>query len=739
MLFASIFLLHSVLGLLDSVIVDVSYPDDTAIKVDPALYEEHHGERFHKTMNDEPIEFKFTVTNTAEKDSITIDTRETPLAPRVRCNPFPEAGHVLYLGVIAESAGMPADDELMTLAPGETITVTAPFEALAFAEGSDPNVVFQFDLVDAKTGEEKLVEASTHVPLTVALKELEKPDDYEEAVGSFSADIKTGSDGIPYVDPQCVDNPQNTGYTWSGGAPITCADLNSRFNKCANDASVQTHCPVTCGRCGDIGKDYSKPNVAKSPTLTFNSNCEDSKLKLSGMEKTDKEWLLQAEQQKQDMCASILWHITTRSGTFESMYVKWFGGNAKSNDPRMVRLRDGFVKICSIQNYAYNCNPSSNCEFSATLQSGQQIPQNSQQISWRNSRQTILDSFRSIGGTGAWVSSNPASSNPARQINVCPIIFYLSKDAADVTSDLKSRVGTVFHELSHFTDMGDTNDMSYNSATALDAAKNYPAKGDYTNNAATWDDFAEDISQFVKNWVDFSSNSGSGGGGSGGSTPTSTTTSTTSTTTTTTTTTTTNTPTNQPTTTTTRATTTSSSGCRSSQWQCADKSQCITGSYLCDGSRANGNANWGPDCRDGSDEDMQQCCAANPSYSSRCSGTSTPTKLPTTATTTTSAATGGCSNNWSDGMCNSLKDSGYCTSSWMQSGCCKACSGSASVERAEEVDSVLTYEAKNVFVGFFAIIGAFSILATIVKFALHKYHSGSYVEIGEDQEMPVMY
>eukprot|EP00493_Phyllostaurus_siculus_P022443 UN22775 len=62
------------------------------------------------------------------------------------------------------------------------------------------------------------------------------------------------------------------------------------------------------------------------------------------------------------------------------MYVKWFGGDAKANDARMVRLRDGFVKICSIQNYAYNCNPSSNCKFSATLQSGQNIQQNSRNI-----------------------------------------------------------------------------------------------------------------------------------------------------------------------------------------------------------------------------------------------------------------------------------------------------------------------------------------------------------------------
>merc|ERR1711913_131653 len=107
-----------------------------------------------------------------------------------------------------------------------------------------------------------------------------------------------------------------------------------------------------------------------------------------------------AEQMKQDMCASILWHIETRSGTFESMYVKWFGGNAKANDARMVRLRDGFVKICSIQNYAYNCNPSG-CPFSATLRS----------------RQTIIDSSTRIGGTGAWVYTRADASNPPRQIN----------------------------------------------------------------------------------------------------------------------------------------------------------------------------------------------------------------------------------------------------------------------------------------------------------------------------------
>eukprot|EP00493_Phyllostaurus_siculus_P022540 UN22873 len=240
------------------------------------------------TMNAQPIMFEFTLTNEAE-DSITIDTRETPLAPKVRCNPFPEAGHVLYIGVIAETAGMPADDELLTIAAGETVSVMAEFETLAFAEGSDPEVVFEFDLVDADSHEEMLVIASTDVPLTVAFKEIEFPEDYEETVGGFSEDIKKGSDGIPYVDPACVDRPENTGYKWTSGGVIPCADLQSRWNKCANDAHVKKHCPVTCGLCADVGKDWSKPSVSKSSTLTFNSNCEDSSIKLSDTTKTDKE------------------------------------------------------------------------------------------------------------------------------------------------------------------------------------------------------------------------------------------------------------------------------------------------------------------------------------------------------------------------------------------------------------------------------------------------------------------
>jgi len=49
-------------------------------------------------------------------------------------------------------------------------------------------------------------------------------------------------------------------------------------------------------------------------------------------------------------------------------------------------------------------------------------------------------------------------------------------------------------------------------------------------------------------------------------------------------------------------------GCSSStQVSCADGSECIPASYVCDGAAEYGNASWGPDCDDGSDEGAD-CC-----------------------------------------------------------------------------------------------------------------------------------
>ena len=53
-------------------------------------------------------------------------------------------------------------------------------------------------------------------------------------------------------------------------------------------------------------------------------------------------------------------------------------------------------------------------------------------------------------------------------------------------------------------------------------------------------------------------------------------------------------------------------GCSDDQFDCGD-GQCIPGGYYCDGSSEHGNAGWGPDCANGADEILDECCA-NGSY-----------------------------------------------------------------------------------------------------------------------------
>jgi len=62
-------------------------------------------------------------------------------------------------------------------------------------------------------------------------------------------------------------------------------------------------------------------------------------------------------------------------------------------------------------------------------------------------------------------------------------------------------------------------------------------------------------------------------------------------------------------------------GCGTDEWECADGG-CIPASYYCDGSVDYGNATWGPDCGDGSDEVLDECCQFGNEYYTEdvCSG-----------------------------------------------------------------------------------------------------------------------
>ena len=62
-------------------------------------------------------------------------------------------------------------------------------------------------------------------------------------------------------------------------------------------------------------------------------------------------------------------------------------------------------------------------------------------------------------------------------------------------------------------------------------------------------------------------------------------------------------------------------GCDEGQFDCyGDGTECIPGSYYCDGSIENGNAGWGPDCSNGADEVLEECCDAELYDAGTCGG-----------------------------------------------------------------------------------------------------------------------
>ena len=63
-------------------------------------------------------------------------------------------------------------------------------------------------------------------------------------------------------------------------------------------------------------------------------------------------------------------------------------------------------------------------------------------------------------------------------------------------------------------------------------------------------------------------------------------------------------------------------GCSEDQFDCyGDGTECIPGSYYCDGSSEYGNAGWPADCSNGADEILDECCAAEASaYDGYCGG-----------------------------------------------------------------------------------------------------------------------
>ena len=262
----------------------------------------------------------------------------------------------------------------------------------------------------------------------------------------------------------CADVPADqTGYTYSDGRPAPCSALSS------NCGSVSALCPETCNACGGVTQRWTKPYERKN--FEISSECTS----------TERSKLIAADALKDDMCADMLYCMKEKTATCQSQVTKWFGGSV-SDTSQWDTLYQGFARICSSNNYKYNCRPTG-CKISFTY-GGTRYNDAEQTSIPANVRDAFIQQCQTSGcgysATIAYVYSNRVNE---REQNLCPIGFWLQKDYHDVNG-LGSKATTIVHELSHFVDLAGTDDLSYSPQEHLSAAQSNPWQ--YLDNAATW-------------------------------------------------------------------------------------------------------------------------------------------------------------------------------------------------------------------------------------------------------------
>lgn len=241
----------------------------------------------------------------------------------------------------------------------------------------------------------------------------------------------------------------------------------------------------------------SQPRTYSFASGDDHEDCEDL-LTLNDDTKTLREWINALEADKHHFCASSIWHTEQRTDVFMSQFQYLFGD---FTEPKYDILKGIVARICTIDDYEYNCNPKGTCNMGLSWREcesvidGQEFPQSCR--SYRNDtgfieqhelidvRQDMITCYNDRrncnggdtpspkGGVVAFVSPDAPGR---RVIKLCPIMMWLPSSRVDcrisdlieqidynkvysVDSELQcfsSSTTTIFHELSHFRDIADT-------------------------------------------------------------------------------------------------------------------------------------------------------------------------------------------------------------------------------------------------------------------------------------------
>mmetsp|Transcript_14181 Transcript_14181/g.16147 ORF Transcript_14181/g.16147 Transcript_14181/m.16147 type:complete len:488 (+) Transcript_14181:1017-2480(+) len=258
----------------------------------------------------------------------------------------------------------------------------------------------------------------------------------------------------------------------------------AQIGYCATSGAVRGACPNECD--ADCG--WTEPYIRKSFTTT---SCSESEI----------QQLEDQEIVKERLCANILYCMEKRTPQCDESVREWFGGDS-DDQAQWETLRQGYIKICSADNYEYNCQPDSVCSGDFVYNGVTYT-----QLTMPTSVRDAYLSCRLEGGPGdcsggsssytvAWVYSSTASP---RVMNLCQVGFWLGD--VEQSSTFRGRVATIVHELSHFRDVADTDDMEYDRFEHLAVAQTSPWY--YLDNAATWDNLFENTDHGEHTWQSF--------------------------------------------------------------------------------------------------------------------------------------------------------------------------------------------------------------------------------------------
>jgi len=362
------------------------------VTLDPNPLTSESGDVLQLTANGRPIYkpaedvfVEFEIKNPTKK-AVRFDRRDTPLDKHWGADFFWGLSDVIYTGEDIETRGEYMDPIILQPGAKETIMVNIR-DYVAFTDSPIVKLKMSYRIVFAKDHESDTSPALEEMLVktnTVNLFLTRMDHENEPELGAFNYNSSAGRneqwarwftdvtelkkiteiDGIPtWTVNGCTDSPQlipqrvlkkiNNKIDCGEKGCTSCKKLVSHFGCSGRGVGHLTpYCPNECGVCDKYKKMWSNPML-------------DRTYKTKHCNADQKEFLKESFLVQKRQCRDILWQLKNFEQNFNDYnnemvrgLIKKVFGRIEASDVAM--LYEGFVRICSADDFGVNCDPRSN-------------------------------------------------------------------------------------------------------------------------------------------------------------------------------------------------------------------------------------------------------------------------------------------------------------------------------------------------------------------------------------------